>query len=276
MALRALTGYWNRTGRPAALSVLAAALFFVMPPFPGAAGEPGAAPELWISEGDLQVSNASPLEGQLVLINVTARLNATEPEGTVTGELVIDDRLEKIFEIPVDPGIAFLNRSFEWRARGGRHRIGVLLDPADQLRESNESNNQATVFIRVRALPPSPAGLDWCTVASAAVFMSLVALAGALLFQGRKRPAAGRDGPGTDELASARKSLDETALVGADMAGAEELLEQARRACEAGDYETGKRHAMSAVRKAESSRKAALAGLRGDAAEGGASHGKRL
>ncbi len=141
-----------------------------------AAGQPSP-PDLSLSVTDINVSNSSPMEGEPVFINATVHVRAAAQAEPATVELLIDGKLAGLKEAGIDPNYTVQNISFEWWTRSGRHDATIVLDPANEIAESDEGNNAARFELDVRARPRAVAGTDWPIVLSALFFVGCAAIA---------------------------------------------------------------------------------------------------
>jgi hypothetical protein len=230
-----------------ALMILALGLPLLPQP---AAGQP-ALPDLSISPKDVSISNSSPAEGEPVFINATVHVSAGEPAGPATVELLVDNKVRGLKEASIDPNITVRIISFEWWTTGGHHNVAVVLDPANEIAESNEGNNAASVELDVRGRPPAPAGMDWPLVLSALFCIACVVVATTYLFcRSRGGPRTDR-GTGIDaEVAAAAETVRDAERLGIDVAGAPDMLDGAEAAARVGDAETARRLAGEAMRGA--------------------------
>ncbi|MEM4307531.1 MAG: CARDB domain-containing protein [Thermoplasmata archaeon] len=117
-------------------------------------------PDLEISETNITLSNTAPVSGEL--LTITAKINNLGDGKAVNPKVRFYlDGILLGTDITI-PEIKPRNSTFvqtQWIASGGNHTLVVYLDPANQIAEENETNNNATKQIYVDAnLPDFVAG----------------------------------------------------------------------------------------------------------------------
>ncbi|MDH3365495.1 MAG: hypothetical protein OEM29_05785 [Thermoplasmata archaeon] len=106
--------------------------------------------DLSIAGGDLSLSTSQPLEGSLVWVNATMRNLAGETVSGLEVWMLVDGVVAH--EAAVDSLAAGATGTvqFSHMAEAGDSVITIVLDPEQSIRETDESNNIATVPIVVR------------------------------------------------------------------------------------------------------------------------------
>jgi len=110
--------------------------------------------DLAIGEGDLSVSNATPLAGTKVTVSALVRNLGDAAAGCATVALALDGA--QVDQTTVDvPAGGTVGVDFVWIARLGDHTLTVRLDPRNAIAEADETNNNASVSVSV-GRPPRP------------------------------------------------------------------------------------------------------------------------
>jgi subtilase family serine protease len=118
---------------------------FAPPPHRTAAAEPLA---------DLVVTNIAwsphePAQGETITFTVTVRNQGDAPADASQLECFIDGASAARIEYsPIGPGIT-TTCTFTWPAASGEHNIRAVVDPGNEIEESNDGNNDVTYAFSV-------------------------------------------------------------------------------------------------------------------------------
>ena len=108
--------------------------------------------EVNIPPGNLTVSNERPIEGEQVSLSVnisnSGNLNATDMEVAFYADGLQFD--SKRLWVPAN---GTNTTAAVWSAAAGKHRLSVVLDPRNEIQESDETNNSAELTLTVNDRP---------------------------------------------------------------------------------------------------------------------------
>ncbi|RLG58687.1 MAG: hypothetical protein DRN88_00005, partial [Candidatus Hydrothermarchaeota archaeon] len=110
------------------------------------------APEIGISNSDIEITPSSPTDGQTVTINVTLHNFGNKDAQDIKVVLFVDgnETSNKTASIRAN---SENNTIFQWVATQGTHEIKVIADYENKYAEGDESNNSANVTLTVTSAP---------------------------------------------------------------------------------------------------------------------------
>jgi len=183
------------------VAALALALLLALTISPANAGAAGADPDASITAKDITLSFYDPAEGDSVIITAHVEYHISAPDTDVIVELVVDGRMWSYTGFTAGPNETSMDVGFIWIATKGEHIITIALDPHNDIMETDEGNNNASINLHGRALPVNPPETNWTLwVAVALVLVAGVALAAlAVRSIRRKRERSGGAGEPHDE-----------------------------------------------------------------------------
>ena len=118
-------------------------------------------PDLTLSPSDISFSNPNPAVGETVTITATIHNTGNADATDVVVQFFDGDPDNAGTQIGNDQTIAAINAGgtgtahVDWTATAGSHDIYVIVDPYDDISESNENNNEAHKNCEVDVLPSS-------------------------------------------------------------------------------------------------------------------------
>jgi len=158
----------------------ALALAFLLAPlvFPSNAGAAGADPDASITAKDITLSLYDPAEGDTVIIMAHVEYHISTPDTDLIVEFILDGLMWSYTGIMAGPNETSMDVTFDWIASKGEHIITIALDPQNDVIETDEGNNNASIDLHARALPVNPPETNWTLWAAVAlVLVAGIALA---------------------------------------------------------------------------------------------------
>ena len=114
-------------------------------------------PDLFVAVGDLAASDGTPLVGALVTFNGTVHAGPVGVSSSFNVSFSVDGAEIARTIVPMVAANGTAQASTLWTATTpGTHAVAFAADPDDEVRESDEANNTATITIIVRGPDLSP------------------------------------------------------------------------------------------------------------------------